>query len=51
MFPKTDLWQYLASPTRRDKPILLYGMGNGGDQGPRHLRDAENSYHRLLRQR
>lgn len=32
MFPKTDLWQYLASPARGSKPILLYGMGNGGDK-------------------
>lgn len=27
--PKTDLWQYLSST---DKPILMYGMGNGADK-------------------
>lgn len=32
MFPETDLWQYLASPACAGRPILLYGMGNGGDK-------------------
>lgn len=32
MFPTTDLWQYLASPACTGRPILLYGMGNGGDK-------------------
>lgn len=27
--PKNDLWQYLS---KTDKPILLYGMGNGADK-------------------
>ncbi len=27
-----DLWQYLSSAEGRQKPILLYGMGNGGDK-------------------
>ncbi len=32
MHPTTDLWQYLASPACAGRPILLYGMGNGGDK-------------------
>lgn len=32
MFPENDLWQYLASPACAGRPILLYGMGNGGDK-------------------
>lgn len=32
MFPTTDLWQYLASPACAGRPVLLYGMGNGGDK-------------------
>lgn len=28
----TDLWQYLAAPACAGRPILLYGMGNGGDK-------------------
>ena len=27
--PTTDLWQYLK---KTDKPILMYGMGNGADK-------------------
>lgn len=27
--PSTDLWQYLS---KTDKPILMYGMGNGADK-------------------
>ncbi|MBR6708798.1 MAG: FkbM family methyltransferase [Clostridia bacterium] len=27
-----DLWQYLASPACAERPILIYGMGNGGDK-------------------
>lgn len=32
MFSKPDLWQYLASTACTGRPILLYGMGNGGDK-------------------
>ncbi|MBR7184630.1 MAG: FkbM family methyltransferase [Clostridia bacterium] len=32
MTASADLWQYLTSPACAGRPILLYGMGNGGDK-------------------
>lgn len=28
----TDLWQYLQAQSKKGRPILLYGMGNGADK-------------------
>ena len=40
MYPeiKKDLWQYLAES---DKPIVMYGMGNGADKILAELYQAE----------